>query len=234
MDNLFYTTEIDENRACLTDEEFRHAITVLRNKPGDALQFTDGKGHIFQGRLTDVGRREAWMEIESSEKRERQSFALHLAVAPTKSFDRMAWCIEKLTEVGITQFTPLICARSERQKWKPERAEKVAISAMKQSQRAFLPQCTPAVSFNDFVTNLGTGSERYLAVQSPESIVAIGHYPVGRDVIILIGPEGDFTEEEIRFATDNGFAHLSLGNHRLRTETAAVFAAVTIHTLNQK
>lgn len=234
MDSLFYITRIEENRACLQDDEFRHAVTVLRHKPGDALRFTDGKGQIFQGRITDVGRREAWVEIEHAERHGRQPYGLHLAVAPTKSFDRMAWCIEKLTEVGITQFTPLICARSERQKWKADRAEKVAISAMKQSQRAFLPECKPAIAFADFVSQVKPGPVRYIAMQGPESILAGGHYPPGHDVIILIGPEGDFSEEETRLAARNGFLPLSLGSHRLRTETAAVVAAVTIHTLNQK
>jgi 16S rRNA (uracil1498-N3)-methyltransferase len=233
MDILFYINQIDATRACLSGDEFRHAVTVLRRRVGAAIEFTDGLGNIYSGIIAEIRKKEAWIDINQIEAQPPASYHLHMVIAPTKSFDRMAWCIEKLTEVGIAAFTPLICARSERQKWNADRARKVALSAMKQSQRAWLPQCNEAVTFADFLANHDTSATRYMALKDNQSVRASGHYVPGSNVIILIGPEGDFSETEVGTAKQQGFVPLTLGSHRLRTETAALSAAVIIHNLNQ-
>jgi 16S rRNA (uracil1498-N3)-methyltransferase len=233
MDILFYINQIDAQRACLTGDEFRHAVTVLRRRVGDAVGFTDGKGRIYHGKFAEISKKEAWIDILDTEVQSPDAYQIHLAVAPTKSFDRMSWCLEKLTEVGISSFTPLICARSERQKWNADRARKVALSAMKQSKRAWLPECNEAIPFTNFLTQHDTEATRFIALKDAQSIGASGHYTLGSNVIILIGPEGDFTEGEVAEAKQQGFIPLTLGSHRLRTETAALAAAVIIHSLNQ-
>lgn len=234
IDLLFFTELISDGRACLDAEEMRHAITVLRKKVGDELAFTDGKGMFYTGLIEKVTKKETWLEIVSAQLQTPQPYQVNIAVAPTKSFDRMEWCIEKLTEVGIHAIIPMFCERSERQKWNADRARKIAISAMKQSKRAYIPECASPMKFTEVVTNATSSSIKYIALQSAESISAGKHYKPGSDVLILIGPEGDFTDKEISMASSVGFVPLSLGGSRLRTETAALVAATTIHALNQK
>jgi 16S rRNA (uracil1498-N3)-methyltransferase len=229
---LFFTDMVIDNRARLDPVEMRHAVTVLRYRAGDPLELTDGCGNLYHGRISDIGRREAWVEIEGTMKQERPAYAVHVAIAPTKQFERMGWCIEKLTELGVRSITPLICVRSERQKWNGDRARKVMISALKQSRQVFLPDCNRPKAFSEVIREIAPDRMRYLAIQGPESVPAYGHYPPGSDVMICIGPEGDFSGEEYQQACDAGFVPLSLGSNRLRTETAAVVAVATIHALN--
>ncbi len=229
---LFYSTQIADGRACLNAEETRHAVKVLRHGVGDFLEFTDGKGVLYRGQITDIGHHETWLEIESSVVTVPLSYRLQLAVAPTKRFERMAWCVEKLTELGVQTIIPLLCARAERQRWNMDRIQKVMISAMKQSRHAYLPHCTEPVALEDLVHSADV-QIRYIATQRTDSVAAKKHYRPGSDVMILIGPEGDFTDAEVSLAVTSGFTPLSLGDFRLRTETAAIVAAAGILTLNQ-
>jgi 16S rRNA (uracil1498-N3)-methyltransferase len=233
IDLLFYTDQIADGRAFLGPEEMRHAITVLRKHVGDELTFTDGKGMIYHGRIATVTKKETWLDILSMHEQKPQAYQVSIAVAPTKSFDRMAWCVEKLTEIGVHSIIPMLCERSERQKWNPERVKKIAVSAMKQSKRAFLPHCELPMRFSEVIQRAAPDSIKYIARLGPASTQAVRHYKQGSDVLILIGPEGDFTDKEIQMAFNAGFIPLSLGEYRLRTETAAVVAATTIHALNQ-
>lgn len=234
IDLLFYSDHISGSRACLTAEEMHHAVNVLRRKVGDTLAFTDGRGMFYSGNITEVTKREAWIEIESAVEQKQQTYKVSIAVAPTKSFDRMEWCVEKLTEIGVQTIIPLLCERAERKKWNPDRIRKISISAMKQSKRAYLPECTVPMKVSEVVKNIPASTVKYIALQDAQSISGVRHYKPGSDVLILIGPEGDFTEIEISTATRAEFIPLSLGNFRLRTETAAIMAASTIQALNQK
>lgn len=232
IDLLFYTDQINGNQAHLTLDEMHHAVNVLRKKVGDTLTLTDGNGKFYESRIVEISKREAILEIESEEVQEPKPFQVRIAIAPTKSFDRMEWCVEKLTEIGITQIIPMLCERSERERWNQERIRKILLSAMKQSKRAYLPECTLPKKFKDVVESATTG-QRFISMLHPQSVTAARHYTTGSDVLILIGPEGDFSGKEVGMAVDAGFTPLSLGDFRLRTETAALVAVTTIHALNQ-
>ena len=130
IDLLFYTDQISDGRALLGQEEMRHAITVLRKHVGDELSFTDGKGTIYLGRIATVTKKETWLDIVSTHEQKAQAYQVSIAIAPTKSFDRIEWCVEKLTEIGVHSIIPMFCERSERQKWNPDRIQKIAVSAM--------------------------------------------------------------------------------------------------------
>lgn len=235
IDLLFYADRVVADKAWLSQEETHHVMNVLRMKSGEEIFITDGAGMYYKGVLAQTRSREAEIAVTDSLPAHPAEYNLHLAVAPTKNFDRMEWCIEKLTEIGATAFTPLICERSERTKWNEARVRKIAISAMKQSRRAFLPMCSNAQKFDQFITTPSSSPQfRYVALQDPQSVIPARHYMPRGDVLILIGPEGDFTKKEVEAAFARGFIPLSLGNHRLRTETAAVAAAAIIQGLNQQ
>ena len=234
IDLLFYTDQVSGTRACLTTEEMHHAIHVLRRKVGDEIHFTDGKGMLYLGRITEITKKEAWLDVVTAEQQKRQPYQISIAVSPTKSFDRMEWCVEKLTEMGVQRIIPMLCTRAERKKWNQERIRKIAISAMKQSKRAYLPDLAEPMQLRELIQDVPSGMIKYIAVLDYKSVPASVHYKSGSDVLILIGPEGDFTNEEITMATQADFVPLTLGDFRLRTETAAMMAAATIQTLNQK
>jgi 16S rRNA (uracil1498-N3)-methyltransferase len=234
IDLLFYADRVEAGKAYLSQDETHHAMNVLRKNSGEEIFITDGAGMYYKGTLLQSRGKEAAIEISDSLLASSPHFHLHLAVAPTKSFDRMEWCIEKLTEIGASSFTPLYCERSERTKWNERRAKKIAVSAMKQSLRAFLPACNSPQKIDHFIDSpVSAGSVKYIALQDPQSVIAAKHYSPGSDVLIMIGPEGDFSKKEVEAAFARGFIPLSLGQHRLRTETAAVVAAAIIHGLNQ-
>ena len=233
IDILFYTAQIQNGLAVFTEKEMRHAVRVLRKRVGDELAFTDGRGTIYAGRIVEIREKEVVLEIMDSSVQPRSECQIIIAVAPTKNFSRMEWCIGKLTEMGVQRIIPLLCEKSERVKWNASRALKVAVSAMKQSKQAWLPECTEPMEFAQ-ILRMSTPETRYIALQGTESVAAIGHYRQGSDVLILIGPEGDFTKTEVSSAIQAGFVRLNLGTTRLRTETAAMVAMATINALNQK
>lgn len=231
---LFYTTEIEGDWATLAEGEARHCAQVLRKQVGDELHFVDGRGGMYKGRLLAVGKKSCRIQVE--DKMEVQSPSpvhLHLAVAPTKNIDRFEWFLEKATEIGISAITPLLCQRSERRRLRPERLERVLIAAMKQSLKAQLPVLNPLTTFADFIQNplLGEGLIAHCIENNKMSLKQT--YQAGKDVCILIGPEGDFSSEEVDLALKQGFKAVGLGEARLRTETAALVACHSIHLLNQ-
>jgi len=223
---LFYNSNLnhDITQFSFSSEESRHIVKVLRKKEGDILHITNGLGDIFRAQIQSSDVRDCKAKILSHTKKDRDIYGLHMAVAPTKNNDRFEWFLEKATEIGVTQITPIICERSQRKSIKRERMERIVLSAMKQSLRAHLPKLNAAISYEDFLKI------------SHDGFCCIAHCEKGKkkelgkkmlsakDITILIGPEGDFTPLEIKQALDQGFNPISLGTHRLRTETAAIVA----------
>ena len=231
---LFYAPDI-EALSRLPEDESAHCVRVLRKSEGDTITITDGKGFFYDAHIVVPHPKRCEVVIDEKRKWVKPwHFSLHLAVAPTKNIDRIGWLTEKITELGIDTITPLLCRFSERKELKPERIQKVLVSAMKQSQKAMLPQLNPMIPFGEFIKSSFPG-EKYLAhcYEGEKKTLPQSCVP-GSNVTLLIGPEGDFSEDEVALAIRNGFVPVSLGESRLRTETAALFACSAIHAINQK
>jgi 16S rRNA (uracil1498-N3)-methyltransferase len=231
---MFYTPtlthEISEFQ--FDPEESRHIVKVLRKKEGEILQTTNGNGYLFTVRILEAHPQHCMAEVISSQRKPDKRYYLHLAVAPTKNNTRYEWFLEKATEIGVDEITPLICKRSERKAIKAGRMEKVLESAMKQSLRAYLPKLNQAISFHEFIKKEHQDLKLIAHCEEDEKTDLKRRLGADQDVLILIGPEGDFTREEIRMAYDQGFGPVSLGESRLRTETAAIVAATTVTIVN--
>lgn len=235
--HLFYTPDLNSDIYTLSEEESRHAIRVLRLKTGDHIELIDGKGGLYEAEIIDDHQKRSSVKIVSSQKEfGKRNWKLHIAVAPTKNNDRMEWFIEKSTETGIDEITPLECVNSERTITKTERLNKVAISAIKQSVKAYLPKINELTEFKEFIVAASSfRGEKFIAhCHSRQSLPHIKTlYALYKNALILIGPEGDFSSEEVKLATENGFKEISLGKSRLRTETAALYACTAINILNE-
>ena len=231
-DTLFYSPDILANSQ-LPEIESHHCIKVLRMRIGDSLKVTDGKGHLYQCTLVDNNAKRTTVSIINQiDINQPKYFTLHVAFAPTKQMDRNEWFVEKATEIGIDRFSPIISNFSERKDIKVEKLIKTAISAMKQSQHSFLPQIDDPVSFNDFI-KLPFNGRKYIAhCYDTPKIPLSKTYGKGENALILIGPEGDFSESEVESAISKGFEPVSLGESKLRTETASLIATHTIHVIN--
>ncbi|MGL4292945.1 MAG: 16S rRNA (uracil(1498)-N(3))-methyltransferase [Bacteroidales bacterium] len=230
---LFYTPDILTSGE-MPEDESNHAVKVLRLTEGDEVLLIDGKGTFHKARISRAHHKRCGVEIlESYTEENRWPFRIHIAVAPTKNMDRMEWFAEKATEIGIDSITLLKCRFSERKEVKIERLNKILVSAMKQSLKATLPVLDGMVDFKKFVEQPFNG-QKFIAhcYKEEERILLTQVYKPGNDMLILIGPEGDFSEEEVRLALENGFTPVSLGTSRLRTETAALAACHTIHVMN--
>ena len=227
---LFYL-EHPEKEIILSAEESKHATRVLRKKEGDILNFTDGKGNLYKAEITLADSRKCRLEIVSSDQKEKQhNYHLHIAIAPTKNMDRFEWFLEKATEIGIDEITPIICSRSERKVIKTERGNRILLSAMKQSLKCHLPKLNEAISLNDFI-NQDLKGAKYIAHCEDGKKNELKKVNKTDKTLILIGPEGDFSPKEIALALQNQFKAVSLGTSRLRTETAGI---VAVHTINIK
>ena len=225
---LFYL-ENPENEIILSAQESKHATRVLRKKEGDVLDFTDGKGNFYKAEITVADSRKCRLKIVRSDQKEKQhNYHLHIAIAPTKNMDRFEWFLEKATEIGIDEITPMICNRSERKVIKTERCNKILLSAMKQSLKFHLPKLNEAISFNDFIKQDFEGN-KYIAHCEQGKKIELRAEEKAKKTLILIGPEGDFSPTEIEMALQNQFKAVSLGTSRLRTETAGI---VAVHTIN--
>jgi 16S rRNA (uracil1498-N3)-methyltransferase len=224
--HIFYSNLYDGNIFTLDEAESIHLSRVLRLKTGDAAMLINGSGSLFNCRVIETGKKLAKLEVVSVvENYNKRDYYLHVAIAPTKSIDRFEWFIEKSVEIGIDKITPLICERSERRITKTQRSRRIIISAMKQSLKASDTIISEAVSF-DKVINSCTEANRFIAhcndmsiQEKPKALIR-----PGSDNLVLIGPEGDFTIEEVNKAVDKGFQELNLGPSRLRTETAGIVA----------
>ena len=201
---------------------------------GDEVELVDGKGNLFTGRIANPDLKECTLEIvrKASNFGERH-FYLHIAIAPTKNADRFEWFAEKVTEIGVDEITPLLCERSERKSVNSERIERIVISAMKQSEKAYLPTLNTMTSLENLVASTPVDFVKLIAHCNEKGIPHLKKMvKPGDKVLILIGPEGDFSPKEVDFALINGFRAISLGNSRLRTETAGIVACHAVNMLN--
>ncbi len=230
----FFAPDITTNHT-LPESESHHCVKVLRSQPGDEIEVIDGKGYRHRCRLLDAHAKHAVVEIvESIAVPLPWNYQLTIGVAPTKHLDRMEWLTEKLVEVGVNRITPLLGDRSERRELKVERISKIAVSAMKQSLKAVMPQVDELTPIHRVIQQT-TSEQRFICycdrnIQRRDLCKEIRP---GSDVTILIGPEGDFSQREVELALANGFIPVTLGDNRLRTETAALYAASTVHIVNQ-
>ncbi len=231
---LFYIPDISGEEIYLDEAESKHAVKVLRLGIGSRIQLTDGKGGFYTAEITEPHPKRCRLEIiEFKPQYGKRNFFTHIAIAPTKNNDRMEWFLEKATEIGIDEVSFILCENSERRSIKPERMEKVTISAMKQSLKAYLPKVNDISSFEEFIRNCNC-SQKYIAHCRSEEIPHLKN-EVLKDVpvVILIGPEGDFSTNEVSQAKMHGFREISLGNSRLRTETAGVVACHIVSLANE-
>ncbi len=228
---LFYTKNIEGDLAFLEDEEARHCVQVLRRKPGDAVSFVDGLGTFYEGNIIEVSKKSCVIQINDRKSEPERGFRVHVAIAPTKNNDRFEWFLEKATEIGIDEITPLRCEHAERKRIRLDRLEKILIAAMKQSLKATLPKLNELIDFADFIAN-AKADQQFIAHlgEEPTPHLQDACQPQ-RSVLVLIGPEGDFSPAEIELALKSQYASVSLGDSRLRTETAGVVAC---HIVNLK
>lgn len=232
--HIFYIPHISGQTVTLTEEESKHCIRVLRMNQGDEFRAIDGKGNFLHCRITDPHPKRCTAEIiEIEEEFGKRPFRLHIAIAPTKNIDRFEWFLEKATEIGVDEITPLLCEHSERKNINHERSERVIIAAMKQSVKAYLPKLNQLTKLDTVLSQ---------AVEQKKLIAYCGEFNQpnltsivnkGESLLILIGPEGDFSPNEVENAISNGFSTVGLGKSRLRTETAGVVACTIANSFNE-
>lgn len=229
--NLFYQPRISEGINYLDAEESRHAVRVLRMSEGDQIALTDGKCFFYSARITNADAKKCQFEILDKKKTPKRNFHVHIAIAPTKNADRIEWFVEKATEIGIDEISFILCKSSERKVINIDRVEKIAVSAMKQSQQALLPKLNEIVPFKKIVE--AKADQKFIGFvdsTNPTHLKTLAE--PGKKHLVLIGPEGDFSKEELELAIKNGFEKVSLGANRLRTETAGLVAVQILALVN--
>lgn len=231
---FFYSDTLDFDLCLLTSAESHHCVKVMRMHEGDIIHVTDGRGTLCCGHIVAADSNACQIAIDSRQQGYGQRhWRLHLAVAPTKNADRVEWLVEKAVEIGIDAITLLVCDHSERTTIKQERLEKIAVSAMKQSLKAYRPLLQTAVPLHHFLETHRTDNACKLICHCDGERKTIQEtYTTGTDAIVLIGPEGDFSREEIDNAMQSGFTPVTLGTSRLRTETAALYATIALNFIN--
>lgn len=233
----FYAPDIVPPLHTLSEEESKHCIRVLRLQRGKFIHITDGRGNLFCCEIIDDNPRHCTVRVvDTHTEYEKMPYGLTMAVAPTKNSERFEWFLEKATEVGVTTFLPLESEHSERRVFKPERGEKIITAAIKQSLKAYRPTLSPLTSFREAVLQSPPG-RKFIAhcapALSPEGKRYLAHtLRPGEEATVFIGPEGDFSPEEISFAIGHGFEEITLGQQRLRTETAALTAVIMAAVVN--
>ena len=235
--HLFYTPDLsaEAKEYVLSEEESKHCTRVLRLGAGDTVTLLDGRGGWYEAEITEAAPKKTKLRIvRLRPAEERRPYRIHIAVAPTKNIDRMEWFVEKSVEVGIDEITFLQCARSERKNLNLDRLEKIAVSAMKQSMKASLPKLNELTRYAEFLKAVPAEEQKFIAhlVEGQERFsLAKSLTGEGSSYTVLIGPEGDFSPEEVEAALQAGFKPVTLGSSRLRTETAALAACHTIHVM---
>lgn len=231
----FYAPDIEETHL-LPEGESAHCCRVLRKKEGEEIYVTDGNGHRFLCRITDAHPQHTEVEIlQKITPEPERNYRLTLAVAPTKNADRIEWLMEKAVEIGVDKVVLLRCKRSERKVQRSDRLERIIVSAMNQSLSCIKPELVELTDFSKFVDGSEENSQKFFGYCSksfPKKEL-VKECVAGSDVIVMIGPEGDFTPEEVYMAVNNGFVPVTFGNKRLRTETAGVFAVNAVNIINQ-
>ena len=224
---LFYTSNPNSNY--LDKEEFYHCIKVLRNKKNKTIHLTDGKGNLYESKILNISKQKCEIELPKKIKSEKQKIISHIVIAPTKSYNRIEWAVEKLTEIGINKISFIYTNNSERRELKVERLQKKSISAMKQSKSVFKPVIENIISLNSLLEKYEKYENKF--VPDIKSKKTLNKIKTEGNSIFLIGPEGDFTTEEMKKISINGFTKITLGNKVLRTETAAIMAGYLIKNL---
>jgi len=247
---LFYSNIVKDDIISLPQEEAIHCFRVLRHKIGDQINVIDGRGNLYLCEILDSKSGSARI-ISKQENFGSHPYNIHLAVAPTKNTDRFEWFLEKATEIGIDRITPVVCEHSERKVLKTIRGQKIILSAVKQSLKAYLPHYDDTVSFKEFINKINTNDNnaevlKYIAFCDEELISKEGFERISiseavkhissknKPCIFLIGPEGDFSSQEALTAMKSGFIPITLGSSRLRTETAALFIVAAVNLCNQE
>jgi 16S rRNA (uracil1498-N3)-methyltransferase len=236
MSALFYCPEIAENPV-LSEEESRHCLQVLRYQIGDSIELIDGKGYFWKALIAGKEGKKCILKPQKKhlDEKSQRNYRFHLAIAPTKNIERMEWLVEKSTEIGIDEISFVLCKRSERKELKLERLEKIAVQAAKQSKKAFLPKINEMIKLESFLNSIfPQNTSKWVAHLENDEKKVLGQsliQPQG-NYCVLIGPEGDFTPEEISLAKKNGFEAISLGNSVLRTETAGLYVCAGLAMLN--
>ncbi len=227
----FYQPEIVHGNCSLPEEEHVHCSKVFRKAVGDDIGIYDGVGGAYVVRLTEVTKKHSHFEIVESRQLPAKPFYNHLAIAPTKSMDRMEWFVEKACELGVDEITLILTKNSERNKIRIDRLEKKAISALKQSKSGYLTKINDLTAFESFISVV-KGDSKYIAVVTPGLPYFARKLTEKQAIVTLIGPEGDFAPSEVSQASDHGFAQVSLGSSTLRTETAGLMAGHFVNMIN--
>jgi 16S rRNA (uracil1498-N3)-methyltransferase len=233
---LFYTPDIDPSHPqyFLNEEESKHAIRVMRLEKGDEVQLIDGKGGLYAASILDAHPKRTILQINSvTAAFNKRNHYLHIAIAPTKNIERTEWFLEKATEIGIDEISLIICQRSERKEAKVERLNKIITSAIKQSIKAYHPVLNEPMTFNQLLAKPFTGQKFIAHCDKGDKLNLKSELITSGNYLILIGPEGDFTPTEINDALKNDFKAITLGESRLRTETAALEACFEVNFLNR-
>lgn len=232
--NVFYLPDAQIGTVSFPEDESKHIVRVLRMREGDGFYVTDGKGNMYDAELIDAHPKRAAV-ILSNQRRgyDVRDFRVSIAIAPTKLNERTEWFLEKATEIGIDEVKLFSSYHSERRTVNLERFKKIVVSAMKQSVKSKMPQLDEMVSFDKLVRQDFAGQKFIAWIDEDVNEQLCDLYKKGENALVLIGPEGDFSKEEVALAKDNGFIPVSLGDARLRTETAAVVACHTIQLINQ-
>lgn len=228
---LFYTEDCDDTTAVLIGDESKHCSRVLRKRVGDKIELTDGRGRIMSGIIESITKEDVKLHIAESTQQTKPEKRLHMLIVPTKNMSRMEWLVEKSVELGVESITFTFTKNSERRKIRLDRVHKIALSAMKQSRRYFLPKLSLQAEFKQLISNLESDSIRYIGHYIPSN-PHIYNCNWSNDNYFLIGPEGDFTKEELEYSTENGFIPLNLSHSRLRTETAALAVCCAFNVIN--
>ncbi|MCB0461743.1 MAG: 16S rRNA (uracil(1498)-N(3))-methyltransferase [Flavobacteriaceae bacterium] len=232
---LFYNPYISETTSSFTfdKEESKHIVKVLRKSVGDVLHITNGSGWLFDAEITNADIKKCQVNISSAKLQPKRDYQLHLAVAPTKMNDRFEWFLEKATEIGIDTIIPILCDHSERKVIKLDRFEKILQSAMKQSLQCYLPTINELTPYSSFISQDFKGQKFIAHCEDTDRKSLKSQLLPKQDIIILIGPEGDFSVKEIETALQHNFIPVTLGNTRLRTETAAIAACHSVAFVNE-
>lgn len=231
--HIFYTPDIDSDDYLLSEQESKHASKVLRLVDGDNILLIDGHGGRYEATIVGRDGKRTMVHVESKLSEEaRSSHRLHMAIAPTKSMERLEFFLEKATEIGVDEITPLLCRFSERKVIKQERLERIVVAAAKQSVKSFMPKLNPLTTVKDFVDKV-QGEGKYICHcydqdKSPLKEITLS----ASDSVVMVGPEGDFSLEEVELAQAKGFKAVALGKERLRTETAGIVACHTVNLMH--
>jgi 16S rRNA (uracil1498-N3)-methyltransferase len=227
---FFYFNQYDPslNEILLDEDTSKHAVQVLRMKAGDQLNLTDGKGNLLTCTITDDNKKHCLVKVEETRHKAQSTRKVSVAISLLKNTNRFEWFLEKVTEIGVSEIIPLICERTEKEKFRFDRMQGICISAMLQSQQCWLPVLHEPLPFNNQTFQQFSHQQKFIAHCHDGTKSQLTNQPINQSTLILIGPEGDFTDEEINLALDNKFIPVSLGETRLRTETAGVVAAALL------